>query len=79
MNQSLLSILACPKTKAPVVLDGERLVSTDPETRLAYRIEQGIPVMLVGEATVLSPEEHAAVLQQHGAKPWQSTGRKSSQ
>lgn len=76
LDKKLLNILACPLTKAPVVLDGERLVSTDPETRLSYRIEDDIPIMLVDEATELSPEEHKAVLERHGAEPYIKKNRK---
>ena len=73
IDKRLLEILACPLTKAPVVLDGDRLVSTDAATRKAYRIEDGIPVMLIDEATELSASEHAEVLSRHGAKPFLSS------
>ncbi len=70
IDPKVLEILVCPKTKAPVVLDGERLVSTDPETRLSYSIDEGIPNMLIEEATELSPEEHQEVLKKHQAEPF---------
>lgn len=71
IDQALLDMLVCPLTKkAPLVLDGDRLVSTDPETRRAYRIRNGIPELLVDEAVVLSPEEHSAILARTGATPW---------
>jgi uncharacterized protein YbaR (Trm112 family) len=70
LDKKLLAILACPLTKAPVILDGERLVSTDGETRRAYRIVEGIPNMLIDESEVLSPEEHRQIMEKHGvAKP----------
>jgi uncharacterized protein YbaR (Trm112 family) len=71
IDKKLLEILACPLSKAPVVLDGERLVSTDVETRRAYRIEDGIPIMLVEEGTELSASEHSEILKKHGAEPFQ--------
>ncbi|MBK6682747.1 MAG: hypothetical protein IPG53_23540 [Ignavibacteriales bacterium] len=40
------------KPKRDLVLDGNFLVSTDKETRRRYRIENDIPVMLVGESEV---------------------------
>ena len=43
-----MSILACPVDKAQVVQDGEKLVCTKCGRR--YRIEDGIPVMLIEEA-----------------------------
>lgn len=71
VDKKLLEILACPLSKAPLVLDGERLVSTDLETRRAYRIEDGIPVLIVEEGTELGADEHKKVLEKHGAKPFE--------
>ena len=77
IDKKLLEILACPLSKAPLVLDGDRLVSTDAETRRAYRIEDGIPIMLVEEGVELSAEEHVEILKRHGAQPYAKlTGKK---
>lgn len=77
IDKKLLEILACPLSKAPVILDNQRLVSTCPETRRAYRIEDDIPIMLIEEGTQLSEEEHARILKQHGAQPFtRSQGKK---
>ncbi|MDA1190494.1 MAG: hypothetical protein O3A46_02285 [Candidatus Poribacteria bacterium] len=65
MRPELLEILVCPKTKKPLVLDGARLVSTDEATRLAYRIDNDIPIMLVDEATTLDPTEWRRVMDAH--------------
>ena len=77
IDKKLLSILACPLSKAPVLLDGERLVSTDPETRRVYRIEDDIPIMLIEEGGELGPEEHAEILKKHGARPFAGKTKKS--
>jgi hypothetical protein len=69
ISPELLEILVCPETKAPLVLDGDTLVSTDPATRRRYRIKDDIPVMLVDESEVLPEEEWQAILERHGAKP----------
>lgn len=69
LSKDLLDILVCPKTHAKVVLDGERLVSTDPETRLAYRIEGGFPRMLIDEATELPRDEWQKVMGEHNIDP----------
>ena len=63
---SLQDILVCPKSKAPLVQDGDWLVSTDAETRLRYAVRDDIPIMLIDEAQELSPEEWSAVMQRHG-------------
>ncbi|MEX0727329.1 MAG: hypothetical protein WEB58_08660 [Planctomycetaceae bacterium] len=66
-NTPLLeSILVCPKSKAALVQHGDALVSTDPATRMRYDIRDGIPVMLVDEATELSDAEWREIMQQHG-------------
>lgn len=56
IDPKLLEILACPACdeRPPVRLKGDRLVCT--VCRRAYPIRDGIPVMLVQEATI-EPEE----------------------
>ncbi len=61
-----LSILRCPLSRAPLVQLGDRLVSTDPETRRCYRIEDGFPVLLVEEGEELTREEWERLLQEAG-------------
>ena len=55
INQKLLEILVCPKTHSSLVLHGDELISKD--ARLAYRVRDGIPIMLIEEARELSQEE----------------------
>ncbi len=50
IDEKLLEILACPACKADVVLKGEKLVCV--QCRRAYPIRDGIPVMLIEEATL---------------------------
>ena len=52
----LLEILACPQCRSPLRLegdgsDGSTLACTDDTCRLVYRIDDGIPVLLIDEAT----------------------------
>lgn len=56
LDYRLLEILACPKCKAPVRLEGERIVCTNPACGLRYPIRAGIPVMLINEAEAPSPQ-----------------------
>ena len=55
INQKLLEILVCPKTHSSLVLHGDELISK--EAKLAYPIRDGIPIMRIDEARVLSQEE----------------------
>lgn len=48
IDNELLEILACPECKQPVELEGDRLVCVACGKR--YRIDHGIPVMLIDEA-----------------------------
>jgi len=66
ISKELLEILVCPLSHAPLVEDGETLVSTDKETRRRYKIEEGIPNMLVEESEELSPEAWAEIMKRHG-------------
>ncbi len=65
IDQKLLEILVCPDTKAELVLEGETLVSTDPETRRRYRIDDNIPVMLIEESEVLTEDEWKKIMKKH--------------
>lgn len=53
LSKELLEVLACPKCKGPLQYKrgDKRLVCG--KCRLAYRVEGGIPVMLVEEAEKL--------------------------
>lgn len=48
IDKDLLDILACPLDKAPVAVEGDRIVCSRCGRR--YPIRDGIPVMLVDEA-----------------------------
>ncbi len=62
IDPALLNILVCPETRAPLVLDGASLVSTDPDSRRRYRIEDGIPVMLIEESEQLDEDTWRSIL-----------------
>ena len=50
IDKELLEILACPKCKAPIREEGDKLVCTNPQCGLRYPVRDGIPVMLIDEA-----------------------------
>lgn len=78
IDKKVLEILACPLSKARLVLDGDRLVSVDAETRRAYAIVDGFPNLLISESTTLDADEHRQVLEKHGvsAAPVQVTSKR---
>ncbi|MGV0792128.1 Trm112 family protein [Mycolicibacterium sp. XJ1819] len=61
-DDKLRSILVCPQDRGPLLLiDGECLYN--PRLRRAYRIDEGIPVLLIDEAvTVTDDAEHDRLL-----------------
>jgi uncharacterized protein YbaR (Trm112 family) len=59
MDPKLLDILVCPLCKSPLVYQKAAQELICKADRLAYKIEDGIPVMLADEARKLSAEEVA--------------------
>lgn len=55
--EDLFDLLVCPLARAPLMWVEGRLVSTDPATRRAYRVDGDIPVMLIDESTTLDETE----------------------
>jgi uncharacterized protein YbaR (Trm112 family) len=58
VDDSLLSILVCPADRGPLILVDDELLY-NPRLRRAYRIEDGIPVLLIDEARDVDDDEHA--------------------
>lgn len=66
IDQKLLEILVCPADRGNLLLIGDRLLY-NPRLHKAYRIEDGIPVLLIDEAVDIEPDEHERLLAQSGA------------
>lgn len=68
LDARLLEILACPDEKGPLYYFDPAVSETDggflfcPACRRRYEVRDDIPVMLLDEATVLSPSDAEAVL-----------------
>jgi len=58
INKQLLSILACPVTKAPLTLSADETELLCTASRLAYPINDGIPVLLEEQARKIELEEY---------------------
>jgi uncharacterized protein YbaR (Trm112 family) len=65
IEKKLLELLICPLSHAPLVLDGETLVSTDPDTRRRYGIEAGVPNMLIDESEELDEDTWREIMDKH--------------
>jgi uncharacterized protein YbaR (Trm112 family) len=65
LDESLLSILVCPADRGPLVLVSQASkpeLLYNPRLRRAYRIEDGIPVLLIDEARDVGDDEHARLM-----------------
>ena len=49
----MLSILVCPKTRAPLTYNAETHELISKKAKLAYPIREGVPIMLPEEARAL--------------------------
>lgn len=63
IDSTLLDILVCPTDRGALLLIGDVLYN--PRLRRAYRIDDGIPVLLVSEARdVTDDDEHTRLMAQ---------------
>ena len=69
VDKSLLEILRCPEGRAPLVLEGDHLVSTDGATRRRYQVEDDIPNMIMEESEVMDKAPWLEIMQKHGIVP----------
>jgi uncharacterized protein YbaR (Trm112 family) len=66
IDETLLGILVCPADRGPLLLvdKGSEVLLYNPRLRRAYRVEDGIPVLLVDEAVDVGDDEHARLIAQ---------------
>ncbi len=62
---AMKDILRCPNSLSPLVHDGESLVCIDADCRLQYSIIDGIPNMLIEDATELPTEDWQNLMSRH--------------
>jgi uncharacterized protein len=56
LDQSLLAILVCPEDRGSLLFVDECLYN--PRLQRKYRIDDGIPVLLIDEAVTVDDDEH---------------------
>ncbi|ADT99480.1 MULTISPECIES: Trm112 family protein [Mycolicibacterium] len=56
LDDTLLAILVCPQDRGPLLLVDGCLYN--PRLKRKYRIDDGIPVLLVDEAVPVDDDEH---------------------
>ena len=67
---AVADLLVCPVARAPLVrvADGS-LVSCDPQTRLQYRVKDGIPVLLPDSGNELPRGDWEQAMRSNGRDP----------
>ncbi len=73
LDPLLLEVLACPEDKGPLLYfeDEDRLYN--PRLHRSYEVRDGIPVMLVDEATTVDDAEHERLMAKAAAQGVDST------
>ena len=62
LDTKLLEVLVCPESKKPLInFEGENFLFC-PDSKLKYRIDDGIPVMLISEAERLDDAAAKALM-----------------
>jgi uncharacterized protein YbaR (Trm112 family) len=56
LDPRLLNLLVCPLSRGPLIWLPEKQVLVSKEAGLAYRVRDGVPVMLVEDAIPWPPE-----------------------
>jgi uncharacterized protein YbaR (Trm112 family) len=58
LDPQLLEILACPEDKGPLLYFEDEEILYNPRLKRSYAVRDGIPIMLIDEATNVSDDEH---------------------
>lgn len=58
LSPELLSILACPEDKGPLLYFEDESSLYNPRLQRRYRVEDDIPIMLIDEAETVDDAEH---------------------
>ena len=61
-DTSLLEYLACPEDKGPLWYFADDDILYNPRLHRSYAIRDGIPVLLIDEATTLDEKAHTALM-----------------
>ena len=62
IDARLLAILACPQDKGPLYFIADEDALYNPRLHRRYDVRDGIPVMLIDEATTVNDDEHARIM-----------------
>ena len=78
LDPLLLDVLACPEDKGTLLYFEDEDLLYNPRLRRAYRVRDGIPVMLVDEATAVDDAEHERLTARAEAGGARQTGERTA-
>lgn len=58
LDPQLLEVLACPEDKGPLLYFADEQALYNPRLKRRYAVRDGIPVLLIDEATSVDDAEH---------------------
>jgi uncharacterized protein YbaR (Trm112 family) len=62
LDPQLLEVLACPEDKGPLLYFADERALYNPRLKRRYAVRDGIPVLLIDEATSVDDAEHERLL-----------------
>ena len=74
LDPRLLEILVCPQDKGELLYFDDEQSLYNPRLRRRYRIDDGIPVMLIDEAEAVEVSEHDRLMAKHSRDPAADSG-----
>jgi uncharacterized protein YbaR (Trm112 family) len=78
LDPLLLEVLACPEDKGALLYFEDEEVLYNPRLRRRYAVRDGVPDMLVDEATAVDGAEHERLMAKAGSGGAHTTGTGSA-
>ncbi len=78
LDTLLIDVLACPEDKGPLLYFADEDLLYNPRLHRSYEVRDGIPVMLIDEATAVDGSEHDRLMAKADAGGAVSTGGTSA-
>ena len=79
LEDVLLSILACPIDKGPLLYLRDEAMLYNPRLRRAYQVEHGLPVLLVSQSMPVPDDQHERFIGRAARGEATATGGKSAE
>jgi uncharacterized protein YbaR (Trm112 family) len=75
LDPLLIEVLACPEDKGPLLYFADEDQLYNPRLHRLYAVRDGIPVMLIDEATTADDAEHTRLMSRADAGEATETGK----